>query len=103
MRDPSLPKSQLDAAGAFDAPGDVRGLGCCPYLQLFKGGHLVFTAALQSGSTSSATHTTENTDADNADGSADSADGPAWAYPSDLSVAFAVDTILQVHWSDDMS
>lgn len=97
-RGPSL----LHSSARDAATGDPsRQLGCCPYLQLFKGGKLVFTAAWQSGSTSTATHSTSTPGTTWADGpngfeAAGDADGPAWAYPSDLSVAFAVDTVLQV-------
>lgn len=52
VRDPSHAPSAL--VGQLP-PGDPRDLGCCPYIQLFKGGKLLFTTAWQSGSTSSTT------------------------------------------------
>ena len=69
-------------------PGDPRDLGCCPYLQLFKGGKLVFTTTM-----------TPSSGGTNAQGDA-SGDGGVgssvtWAYPSDQSVAFSVDAVLQ--------
>ena len=69
-------------------PGDPRDLGFCPYLQLFKGGKLVFTTTM-----------TPSSGGTNAQGDA-SGDGGAgssvtWAYPSDQSVAFSVDAVLQ--------
>lgn len=112
VRDPSLPKSELDDGSL--PPGDPRDLGCCPYIQLFKGGKLVFTAAWQSGSTSTTTTTTAapssssttletgGRDAEEGGGvleggssSPKASTGPAWCYPSDSSVAFSVDAVLQ--------
>ena len=41
--------------GAAEDSGDAQDLGCCPYIQLFKNGNLIFTAAWESGPSSSTT------------------------------------------------
>mmetsp|Transcript_19706 Transcript_19706/g.23444 ORF Transcript_19706/g.23444 Transcript_19706/m.23444 type:complete len:740 (+) Transcript_19706:67-2286(+) len=91
VRDPALPRSEL--VGQFP-PGDPRDLGCCPYIQLFKGGKLLFTTSWQSGSTSSTTGSASNGASENGEEDSKTA-GPSWCYPSEQSVAFAVDAVVQ--------
>lgn len=88
VRDPSHAPSEL--IGQLP-PGDPRDLGCCPYIQLFKGGKLLFTTAWQSGSTASTTASTAIANESEESNPA----GPSWCYPSEQSVAFSIDAVMQ--------
>ena len=64
------------------------GLGCRPYLQLFKNGKLLFTTAW-------AARDAAGPAARPAEAEEESSGGIPWAYPSDGSIIFPVDTLLQ--------
>ena len=91
-----VPRFGTPSAAASAAPSDSASsdsaavVGCRPYLQLFKGGKLIFTTAWNTPPDTALAPEAAAPEEEAA------AEGPAWAYPADQSIAFAIDAVLQV-------
>lgn len=84
-----IPSFGLDApphAGSSSSSA-ADGSGCCPYIQLFKNGRLIFTTAATAASV-------KDTGSDGAK-KADEESALTWIYTSDESVSFTVDCAMQ--------
>ncbi|CAM9796205.1 unnamed protein product, partial [Phaeothamnion confervicola] len=71
-------------------------VGCCPYIQIFKGGKLIFTTTYQPPTSPRGKHaaTKPPLAIEGADGEGIEKRLP-WAYPSDESIQFGVDCVVQ--------
>ncbi|CAM9955531.1 unnamed protein product, partial [Ectocarpus sp. 13 AM-2016] len=85
-----------EEAVAAGGEGEDGALGCCPYIQVFKGGALIFTATYRpSEGLANTSSGAPGTGADGEDASAGEGERLPWAYTSDDSISFPVDCVLQ--------
>ncbi|KAM3567106.1 hypothetical protein VYU27_010743, partial [Nannochloropsis oceanica] len=82
---PSLPKDAVEGGkegGGEEEEETEELLGCCPYLQLFKSGKLIYTAPC-------------SRDGSNGEGGREGVTHLPWSFPSDGSIIFNVDCLVQ--------
>ncbi|CAM9847808.1 unnamed protein product [Ectocarpus sp. 12 AP-2014] len=85
-----------EEAVAAGGEGEDGALGCCPYIQVFKGGALIFTATYRpSEGLANTSSGPPGTGGDGEDASAGEGERLPWAYTSDDSISFPVDCVLQ--------
>ncbi|CAM9754893.1 unnamed protein product [Ectocarpus sp. 6 AP-2014] len=85
-----------EEAVAAGGEGEDGALGCCPYIQVFKGGALIFTATYRpSEGLANTSSGAPGTAGDGEDASAGEGERLPWAYTSDDSISFPVDCVLQ--------
>ncbi|CAM9186351.1 unnamed protein product [Scytosiphon promiscuus] len=91
-----------EEAVAAGGEGEGGALGCCPYIQVFKGGALIFTATYRASQ--GLANVSSGGDGGEGDASSAAEDGGGgggdgdelpWAYTSDDSISFPVDCVLQ--------